>query len=80
MNVMSTCAPPSDSMSVFCTAVKSKLGEMGISQNELARRLELDESYFSKLLRGKAGNCTLETCDKIAAQLHTTTGQLLLRD
>lgn len=74
---MTTYAPPSDSMAVFCDAVKARLRMLRISQNELARRLGLASGHLSNLLNGKAGNCSLETCDKIAAQLHTTTVDLL---
>lgn len=74
---VSTYAPPSDSMAVFCEAVKARLTVLRISQNELARRAEILPGDLSRLLNGKTGNCTLKKCDQIAAALDTTTAELL---
>lgn len=74
---MPTYAPPSDSMQVFIVAVKAKLDELNISQNELARRSSMQSTHVSKLLRGQLGNCTLSKCDAIASALGTTTIDLL---
>lgn len=74
---MTTSAPPSDTMAVFCEAVKTRLRLLRISQAELARRVNTQPIHISRLLNGKAGNCSLATCDKIAAELHTTTIDLL---
>lgn len=64
-------------MAVFCGSVKRTLRKLRISQNELGRRLEMDSSALSRLFNGKAGNCSLGTCDRIAAVLGTTTLALL---
>lgn len=74
---MTTYAPPSDSMAIFCAAVKRRIRLLRISQNELARRLGVTSTAMSQLLQGKAGNCTLKKCDEIAAALDTTTLDLL---
>jgi transcriptional regulator with XRE-family HTH domain len=74
---VTTYAPPSDSMAIFCDAVKARLRLLRISQNELARRANIPSGNMSNLLNGKAGNCSLETCDKIASALNTTTAELL---
>lgn len=74
---MTTYAPPSDSMAVFCDAVKTRLRLLRISQGELARRLDISAPTLSQLLQGKAGNCSLKRCDEIAAALDTTTIDLL---
>ena len=65
-------------MQVFIGAVKAKLETLHISQSEFARRASMDQSSCSKLLRGQLGNCTLSTCDEIAAALGTTTVDLLM--
>jgi transcriptional regulator with XRE-family HTH domain len=75
---VTTYAPPSDSMAVFCEAVKARLSIKQISQGELAKRLGCTPTHVSKLLRGKAGNCSLETCDKIAQAMDTTLIELLM--
>lgn len=64
-------------MQVFIVAVKAKLDELNLSQSELARRANMDQSSCSKLLRGQMGNCTLSKCDEIALALGTTTIDLL---
>lgn len=74
---VTTYAPPSDSMTVFCDAVRRRLRLLRISQGELARRVGTQPIHISRLLNGKAGNCSLETCDKIAAAMNTTTIELL---
>lgn len=74
---MSNYIPPGDSMAVFCDSVKRTLRKLRISQNELASRVGMDSSALSKVINGKAGNCSLETCDRIAAGLGTTTADLL---
>jgi len=66
---MTTYAPPSDSMAVFCDAVKQRLRLLRISQNELARRTGIPSGRMSNILNGKVGNCSLETCDDIAKGL-----------
>lgn len=74
---MTTYAPPSDSMAVFCDAVRRRLRLLRISQGELARRLGIGPQNLSALLSGKTGNCTLKRCDEIASALDTTTLDLL---
>ncbi len=74
---VTTYAPTSDTMAIFCDAVKRRLRIIRISQNELARRLDMDASHLSKVLQGKAGNCSLDTCDKIAQAMETTLIELL---
>lgn len=74
---VTTYAPPSDSMTVFCDAVRRRLRLLRISQGELARRLGITPPTLSQLLQGKAGNCSLRRCDEIAAALDTTTIELL---
>ncbi len=64
-------------MAVFCDAVRRRLRLLRISQGELARRVGMAPGHMSNLLNGKSGNCSLETCDKIAAAMDTTTGELL---
>lgn len=74
---MTTYAPPSDSMAVFCDAVRRRLRLLRISQGELARRAEMDPSQLSRMLKGTLGNCTFAMADRVAAGLGTTTTELL---
>lgn len=64
-------------MIVFCEAVRRRILLLGMSQNELAGKMGVASGHLSNLLNGKSGNCSLSTCDKIAAGLGTTTADLL---
>lgn len=47
MNIM-----PQDLYQAFCRNVRDRLEQLGITQNELARRLKVDPSYISQILNG----------------------------
>jgi putative transcriptional regulator len=51
----------------------------GISQNELARRLEMSLANVQKIEYGKAKSIPLDTLDKLCKILQCEVGQLLVR-
>ncbi len=51
----------------------------GISQNELARRLEMSLANVQKIEYGKAKSIPLDTLDKLCQILECEVGQLLVR-
>jgi|GEM_PF-740605 len=63
--------------------VEVKLKEIrngrGISQNELARRLEMSLANVQKIEYGKAKSIPLDTLDKLCKILRCEVGQLLVR-
>jgi len=63
--------------------VEVRLKEMrnarGISQNELARRLEMSLANVQKIEYGKAKSIPLDTLDKLCQILECEVGQLLVR-
>lgn len=64
-------------------AVEIKLKEIrgarGISQNELARRLEMSLANVQKIEYGKAKSIPLDTLDKLCGILECEVGELLVR-
>ena len=54
--------------------IKSRLGEKGLSQSELARRVRLDQSTISGLIKGEQRSST--HLHKIARELSTTAAYL----
>ncbi|MDJ0798363.1 MAG: helix-turn-helix transcriptional regulator [Calothrix sp. MO_167.B12] len=53
--------------------------DRGISQNELARRLEMSLANVQKIEYGKAKSIPLETLDKLCQILSCEVGELLVR-
>ncbi|QIR36341.1 helix-turn-helix transcriptional regulator [Tolypothrix sp. PCC 7910] len=53
--------------------------ERGISQNELARRLEMSLANIQKIEYGKAKSIPLDTLDKLCQILECEVGELLVR-
>jgi putative transcriptional regulator len=64
-------------------AVEIKLKEIrsarGISQNELARRLEMSLANVQKIEYGKAKSIPLDTLDRLCSILECEVGELLVR-
>ncbi|MBW4689269.1 MAG: helix-turn-helix transcriptional regulator [Komarekiella atlantica HA4396-MV6] len=64
-------------------AVEVRLKEIrnarGISQNELARRLEMSLANVQKIEYGKAKSIPLDTLDKLCQILQCEVGELLVR-
>ncbi|MGV2016770.1 MULTISPECIES: helix-turn-helix domain-containing protein [Agrobacterium] len=58
-------------------AVKEKRVALGISQEELAMRIEADQAYVSRVEAGQI-NVTLETMQQIASALKTDAAELLI--
>ncbi|NSY94480.1 helix-turn-helix transcriptional regulator [Agrobacterium tumefaciens] len=61
----------------FGLAVKEKRVALGISQEELAMRIEADQAYVSRVEAGQI-NVTLETMHQIASALKTDAAELLI--
>lgn len=61
----------------FGLAVKEKRVALGISQEELAMRIEADQAYVSRVEAGQI-NVTLETMQQIASALKTDAAELLI--
>lgn len=59
-----------------CLAVAHRRNELGISQEELARRASLHRTYISDIERG-ARNPTLKTLSRIASALEMAASDLL---
>ncbi|MCZ4429424.1 helix-turn-helix transcriptional regulator [Agrobacterium sp. SOY23] len=60
----------------FGLAVKEKRVALGISQEELAMRIEADQAYVSRVEAGQI-NATLETVEQIASALNADVAELL---
>ncbi|MBO3464461.1 helix-turn-helix domain-containing protein [Aetokthonos hydrillicola Thurmond2011] len=64
-------------------AVKVRLKEIrnarGISQNELARKLEMSLANVQKIEYGKAKSIPLDTLDRLCEILKCEVGELLVR-
>ncbi|MFS8121867.1 helix-turn-helix transcriptional regulator [Rhizobium sp. BR 250] len=60
----------------FGLAVKEKRVALGISQEELAMRIEADQAYISRVEAGQI-NATLETVEQIASALNADVAELL---
>lgn len=60
----------------FGRAVKAARTEKGLSQEELAMRIDADQAYISRVEAGQM-NVTLETADQIAQALAVGLGDLL---
>lgn len=60
----------------FGLAVKEKRVALGISQEELAMRIEADQAYVSRIEAGQI-NATLETVEQIASALNADVAELL---
>lgn len=43
---------PQNLYNAFCKNVRERMASLGITQNELARRLNVDPSYVSQILNG----------------------------
>jgi len=52
----------------FGAAVRKRRLELGVSQEELSMRIELDQGYVSQIETGHM-NVTLETADRVAKAL-----------
>ena len=61
---------------IFARNMKARRKAMGLSQEELAHRSQLDRTYISSLERCKYG-VTIDVLSDIAAQLHVTPSELL---
>jgi putative transcriptional regulator len=59
--------------------LKEIRNERGISQNELARRLEMSLANVQKIEYGKAKSIPLDTLDKLCKILRCEVGELLVR-
>lgn len=68
-------------MSAKVGMIKIKLKDVraqrDISQNELARMLEMSVSYVRKLETGKTSSIPFQTLDKLCQALHCEVGHLL---
>ena len=51
--------------------IRELRGQLGISQEELAARANLDRTYITSVERGKR-NISIETLEKIVVQLNCT--------
>jgi putative transcriptional regulator len=51
--------------------------QMNVSQNELARKLEMSVSYIRKLETGKTSSIPFQTLDKLCQALHCEVGHLM---
>lgn len=51
--------------------IRELRGQLGISQEELAARANLDRTYITSVERGKR-NISIGTLEKIVVQLHCT--------
>ena len=60
----------------FGRAVKAARVEKGLSQEELAMRIDADQAYVSRIEAGRM-NVTLETADQIAKALEVGLEMLL---
>ncbi|MEO0544062.1 MAG: helix-turn-helix transcriptional regulator [Pseudomonadota bacterium] len=60
----------------FGRAVKAARVEKGLSQEELAARIDADQAYVSRIEGGRM-NVTLETADQIAVALEVGLEMLL---
>jgi transcriptional regulator with XRE-family HTH domain len=65
-------------LAAFGGAVREARVHLGLSQEELCFRSQLDRTYISGIERG-VRNPTLLTMERIAASLGTTLGALVLR-
>ena len=61
----------------FGRAVKAARVEKGLSQEELAMRIDADQAYVSRIEAGRM-NVTLETADQIAEALEVRLDTLLV--
>lgn len=59
----------------FGSAVRARRGALGISQEELALRINADQAYVSRIEAG-AMNVTLETAQQVAEALETDVAAL----
>jgi transcriptional regulator with XRE-family HTH domain len=59
----------------FGAAVRARRAGLGISQEELALRIDADQAYVSRVEAG-AVNVTLETVQQLADALETDPGEL----
>jgi transcriptional regulator with XRE-family HTH domain len=59
-------------------AIRSARSELGLSQEQCARRAGLDRSYYSALERGEF-NPTMDTLWRVGEGLGVPIGQVLLR-
>jgi len=62
----------------FAASVRARRSEMGISQEELALRIDADQAYVSRVEAG-AINVTLTTAQQFAEALGTDIADLLAR-
>jgi predicted transcriptional regulator len=62
----------------FGQGVRDRRRALGISQEELAMRIEADQAYVSRIEAGQM-NVTLETVEQIAEALATDAAMLLAR-
>lgn len=59
----------------FGTAVRKRRRELGMSQEDLAAAVDLDQSYVSLIETGQM-NVTLETADRVAKALKADIGEV----
>ncbi|MDP9412720.1 MAG: helix-turn-helix domain-containing protein [Pseudomonadota bacterium] len=71
-------APPSDLRCVFATKVRSRRGQLGISQEELAERAGLHRTYVSQVERGVV-NVSLDNIARLSAALQVEASELFVR-
>lgn len=69
---------PSSTMELFVIAVKTRMRESNVTQDELAQRIGVKQPVVARSLSRKGGNLSFETADRIAQALGTTTVDLLL--
>lgn len=60
----------------FGLAVQAQRKASGLSQEELAMRIDADQAYISRIEAGQS-NVTLETADAIASALGVDVAELL---
>ena len=56
---------------LFCLRIKELRNQLGISQEELANRAELDRTYITSVEKGRR-NISIGTLEKITKQLGCT--------
>lgn len=58
---------------ILAWALRTRREELGLSQNELAKRANVQRGYISEVERGEKVNLSWETLEKWVAALETTT-------
>lgn len=67
---------PQNLYSAFCRNVRGRMSSLGITQTELARRLDVDPSYVSQILNGHR-RPGLDSLESFAKALKTDPADLI---